>query len=64
MTNGFQAASGVTGYASCQAITQGGRLHGGHVAGNALKHGGFAAQEVVVKQKVATYALVGQSLVR
>ena len=39
-------------------------LHDGHAAGNAQKHGGFTAEEVVVEQKVAAHAYVDQSMVR
>ena len=64
MTSGFQAASGVTKLRFLSSCRQGGNQHDGHAAGNAQKHGKFAAKEVVVVQKIASHAYVHQSLVR
>lgn len=56
---------GYVSYRSCSFTgTKGGRQQEGHVAGNAMKHGEFAANEVVVVQNVAAHAYVDQSLVR
>ena len=45
-------------------VALGDRQHDGHAAGNAQKHGGFAAEGVVVEQKVAPHAYVDQSVVQ
>ena len=58
MTSGFQVDSGVTRLLCLVGlqVAQGDRQHDSHAAGNALKHGGFAAEEVIVELKVAAHA--------